>query len=357
MDFTAQFPILTSCSYLNTASSGILSKSLLEWRNHHDLEFYTTGSAFRNNQADFLQEVRATVSGFFGAGIRHTFLTPNFSFGFNTFLSGLPASSRFLLLQEDYPSVNYAVESHGFSTAYLPVNQYLEERIIEKINQFQPSVFAFSLVQYTTGRKLSLEFIKKLKGMFPDVLLVADGTQYCGTESFNFEQSGLDVLIASGYKWMLAGYGNGFCLLKDQAATLLYPQAHKKSFPKESFLKDKEILSFYFEPGHQDTFAFGSLYHSINDLQKIGMAVIEENIRKISQQAKTAFAERGLLEPDIKMASRHSSIFNLNIPDKAYNNLLENKVICIPRGKGIRISFHFYNTQEDLEKLLYFIDK
>ncbi|MEX0362300.1 MAG: aminotransferase, partial [Allomuricauda sp.] len=41
--------------------------------------------------------------------------------------------------------------------------------------------------------------------------------QFCGTQEFNFEESGIDVLGASAYKWLLAGYGNGFFLVKEEA--------------------------------------------------------------------------------------------------------------------------------------------
>ena len=48
----------------------------------------------------------------------------------------------------------------------------------------------------------------------------------------------------------------------------------------------------------------------------------------------------------------HSSIFNIK-GGKLLFKFLQNKDIrCVIRGKGVRVSFHFYNTDEDLKKLI-----
>ena len=357
MSFKEQFPILSRGTYLNTASSGILSTSLLDWRRNHDLEFFNQGSGFRLNQAAFLQQVKEKVADFFGAKAANTFLVPNFSYGFNIFLEGLSGTHRFLLLEEDYPSVNYAVECRGFISDYIQADELLQDTIFEKIDIFKPTVFAFSIVQYTNGFKIDLEFIKKLKAKFPALLIIADGTQYCGTENFNFETSGLDFLAASGYKWMLAGYGNGFVLVKDELASALYIHTEKINPPKELFLQSRSRLSFYFEPGHQDTLSFGSLYQSILLLEKIGKDNVEREIKMLGETAMNAFTIRGLIEDSIVKSGWSSSIFNLNISEQLYQKLLEAQVICLSRGKGTRVAFHFYNTEDDLNHLLSVIDK
>lgn len=357
MNFSQQFPVLNNYTYLNTASSGILSQSLLDWRRDHDVDFFNNGSIFRNDRDKLLSEVKEAVARFFNSKPANSFLIPNFSFGFNTFLDILSKSHRFLLLEDDYPSVNYPVQSRGFIHEYATVNEDLEENILKKIKLFEPTVFAFSIVQYINGIKIDLEFIKKLKKMFPSLLIVADGTQFCGTEFFDFENSGIDVLISSAYKWMLAGYGNGFIFLKNEVIKILFGEAGKIPVPKESFLKGKELTSFYFEPGHQDTLAFGSLLQSILFLEKTDFSEIENRIKKVSVEAKAAFIERGLLDQKVGMRKDHSSIFNLNIDGDIIKKFHKERIVCSERGKGIRVSFHFYNTENDLKHLLKVIDK
>lgn len=357
MNFSEYFPILSNYTYLNTASSGILSQSLLDWRRGHDVHFFNHGSIFRNEKDKLAIETKEAVARLINSKPQNTFLIPNFSFGFNTLLDQLPKSHRFLLLQEDYPSVNYPVQNRGFIHNYTLINEYLEENILEQIKLFEPTVFAFSIVQYVNGIKIDLDFVKKLKKLFPSLLIVADGTQFCGTEIFDFEDSGIDVLISSAYKWMLAGYGNGFICLKDEVIDILYGETEKLPLPMESFLKNKELPSFYFEPGHQDTLALGSLRQSILFYENIGLQLLEERIKKISANAKAAFIERNLLDQKVVNRRDHSSIFNLNIDSNILKKLNAEGIVFSERGAGVRVSFHFYNTDQDLQHLLKIIDK
>ncbi len=356
MDFKEQFPVLKDYTYLNTASSGIIAGSIQQWRRSHDDQFVQQGSKFRLQQADFLQDVRQTVSRFFHGNIENTFLTQNFSLAFNTFLDGLSRSHRFLLIASDYPSVNYPVESRGFSCAYADMDEHLEQNILDKVITFRPTVLAISLVQYINGIKIDLGFLKRLKMENPDLLIVADGTQFCGTEDFNFEQSGLDVLISSGYKWMLAGYGNGFVLIKDT----VYPYLHKErvglALPKEPFLKDRKLLSLCFEPGHLDTLNFGTLKQSILLFEEVGIDFIQNRIETVGKIAKQAFAERGLLSKEVAQRADHSAIFNISADAELIKRIDAADILTLQRGAGLRVAFHFYNDEQDLEKLLKVID-
>jgi selenocysteine lyase/cysteine desulfurase len=356
MDFSDQFPVLDSYTYLNTAGSGILSLDITAWRSAHDQEFLSTGSLFRLKKDEFLQSGRNTIAAFFNGNAGRTYLVPNFSNGFNVFLEGLNGPKRFLLFKEDYPSVNYPVESRGHECAYVQVDELLEQNILETIERFKPDVMAFSLVQYASGIKVDPEFLKRLKADHPNLLIVADGTQFCGTAAFDFERSAIDVLIASGYKWLLSGYGNGFVLLSEKACEMLYTNEKRAGLPTEGFLKGRDTLSLFFEPGHLDTLNFGTLFKSVSYLQAYGIENIESKIIRLRDKARKAFIDRGLLPEAVRSRGNHSAIFNLPLPPEKIKELEENDIILTSRGTGARVSFHFYNSENDLHKLLKVID-
>ncbi|RZM19079.1 MAG: aminotransferase class V-fold PLP-dependent enzyme, partial [Pedobacter sp.] len=336
--------------------SGILSTAAMEWRHNHDLGFMAGGSDFRLKQVDFLQEARVALSRYFNAEEKYTFLVPNFSHGFARLLEGLPNTYRFLLLNEDYPAVNYSVENRGFAVDYVSPDTDVEGNILAQIEKTRPDVLAFSIVQYSNGLKVDLNFLKRLKQLYPELLIVADGTQYCGTEVFDFDASGIDVLIASGYKWMLGGYGNGFMLMKPSVSKDVFTKNQTLGSPKEAFLQDRSVLSLYFESGHQDSLSFGTLYQSILWFEQLGKRMLQDRISDLSLKAKTAFEERNLLAPAISNRTIHSNIFNLLIRDEDYAKLERSNIKYTARGKGIRVSFHFYNTEQDLEHLLSVLD-
>ena len=351
-NFKKQFPLLEQYTYLNTAASGLLSENLLEFRQDHDLDFLIGGSLFRDKRDALFLKVRKAVGDLFGCAPNLVALTPNFSFGFNTLLEGIDHSKKVLLLKNDYPSVNWAVESRGFEVCYAEIDENLERNIAEAVFREKPDVFAFSLVQYINGIKIDPDFLLKLKEDYPELLLFADGTQFCGTEKFDFEASALDVLGASAYKWVNAGYGNGFFLFKEhmeekvQSGEFEIKDLQGKNKPhKGSFIGT-------FEPGHLDTLNFGSLKTAIDLIKQVGISEIENGIKELAAVAKAKLSEKGVLETAVVNRELHSSIFNIKGDDKLFQKLRTNRIICSQRGEGIRVSFHYFNSEEDLENLL-----
>ncbi|KZS39148.1 hypothetical protein AWE51_11360 [Aquimarina aggregata] len=347
-----EFPVLSQYTYLNTASSGLLYDSLLDKRQEHDLDFLIGGSIFRNSQQEFLNGVRTTIANFFDASANNTILTPNFSLAFNTLLNGLEKDKKVLLLDQDYPSINFSVQSKGFEVCFAKVDASLEQNIEKAIQKNKPDIFAFSLVQYINGIAIDLEFVTALKTKYPDILFVADATQFCGTKNFNFKDSQIDILGCSGYKWLLGGYGNGFMLFKDSVLDHLTPVSYKKTALEVDYDPSYTNLQARFECGHLDTYNFGSLKNSLDFLSKVGIKTIEHTIQELTSFAKEEFTKLNLLEHSVLQRQKHSSIFNLNTNEKVFNHLNERNIVTSLRGTGVRISLHFYNTIEDLEVLL-----
>ncbi len=347
-----EFPALLHNTYLNTASSGLLYDSLSENRQEHDLDFLIGGSTFRNQQQDFLNGVRKTIAEFFGNSKEDTVLTPNFSLGFNTILNGLKKNKKILLLDEDYPSINFAVTSKGFKVSYAKVGLNMEQNIETAIEKHKLDIFAFSLVQYINGIAIDLDFLISLKIKYPDLLIIADATQFCGTQVFDFKTSGIDILGSSGYKWLLGGYGNGFILFNTGVLEHITPENYKNTAKNRHYDPSYTSLIARFECGHLDTFNFGSLQYSLDFLNKIGVSTIEKQINKLSAYTKEELSNLGLLDQNIKQRKQHSSIFNIKGDQKLFAYLMSQNIITSLRGSGIRISLHFYNTIEDIDKLL-----
>lgn len=351
MNFKEQFPVLANCTYLNTANSGILSLDLLNWRHEHDITFAQQGSNFRWHKDAFLQGVKETIAGYVHADADYTFLVPNFSFGYNTVLEGLVKQQRFLLLQDDYPSVVYPVVSRGFEYYQIPLADDVEASLLQAIEMHKPTVLACSVVQYMSGAMVSPAFTKVIKERFPDLMIVMDGTQFCGTVQFDFLDSGIDVFIASGYKWLMGGYGNGFVVMRPEMAERLYVEEQKKPGPTEAFLQGRSPLSLSFEPGHQDTLVYGTLQRAVQYIQQLGPAWIEEKVRELSCQAREMFASRGLITGAALHQKQPGYLYTIPATEKLVTALDNANIVYTNRGKVLRMSFHFYNTGEELQLL------
>jgi len=329
-----------------------MGEGLLEWRQGHDLDYLIGGSTMKNKAMAQMNKVKGTVGNFFNCPGEQVALVPNFSLGLNLLLEGLPKDQRILLLKEDYPSLNWPFETRGFPREYVEIDENLEEKIRDRVKGGKIDVLALSLVQWVNGVMIDLEFLRQLKEEFPQLLILADGTQYLGMEEFDFGASGIDILGASAYKWLLAGYGNGFFLVRegvDQRFDL--KGIGHGSVEGDASKRDEITFCKMLEPGHLDTLNFGSLDYALKFLNDIGQDNIGEQVQRLSQRAMEAFEALGLLEAYIPTRKKHSGIFLVKGDDKLLNRLMEQQVVASPRGGGVRLSFHFYNTVEEVDQL------
>ena len=334
-----KFPALENKIYLDTARSGLMFSELLSWRNKHEIDFLNRGSQFTLNHESLLDQTKIEINKFLGSIDLTTFLVQNFSIGLSLLLKAIKSDKTILMIKDDYSSILNQVVSSGIKYNFSNNTFDLETQILKGINKYNPEILIFSIVQHIDGTLIELDFIKQIKKDYPNILIIADGTQFCGTKYFNFKNSSIDVLISSGYKWMLGGYGNGFI-------------SFNKGFLNSYFKLEMKNFLNLFEPGHHDTLSFGSLLFSLKKISNYGIDKIEKQINSLSIYTLDKLKTKKLLDAKILKINNHSNIFNIKGDEKLYKHLLDNNVICSQRGNGIRISINFYNTKSEIDYFL-----
>ncbi|GAB5401565.1 MAG: aminotransferase class V-fold PLP-dependent enzyme [Aureisphaera sp.] len=352
-DLSSLFPVSTEYTYLNTASCGLLSSSLVTWRREHDLQLMKGGSMFRDLHKKHVAEIREEVAQFFYTTPNQVALVPNFSFGLNVLLGGISKGKKVLLLKRDYPSVNWPIENRDFDVCYAELNENLEKNIEAAVQKHRPDILALSIVQYISGIKIDLDFLSDLKRTYPQLTIIGDGTQFLGTTDFNFEKSPFDIVGASAYKWLLSGYGCGLFMIKKGIQENVFLETIGFNSADANFSKRNDIeFVGHLEPGHQDTLNYGSLGESIRFLNSLGRSTIETHLHNLTTKAKNSFLELGLLSEMASQRKNHSTIFNISGDKELFEKMKTEKIVGSLRGQGIRVSFHIYNTEEDLNRLL-----
>lgn len=352
-DFRKHYDALNHYTYLDTASCGLVSSDVTSWRRQYDNKLNGSVSSLGGNMKVHIHRIRQTVADFFGAQTQEVGFVTNFSYGMNMVLEGIPKRQKVLLLTDEYPSVTWPVKHRDFEVFYAKIDENLEQNIEDAIVKHKPDIFIFSIVQWLTGIKIDLEFVKRLKKDHPNILLIADGTQYLGTESFDFEASGIDVLGTSCYKWLTSGFGTGFFIVRESARERIKLRVIG-FFSAETFESNREDTAYmsHFEPGHLDILGFGSLEQSLLLIQSLGEGKIYDHIKYLSNKAKSRFEEKDLLLDHTRLREKHSPIFNLKGDDALFEKLMENNIVCALRGGGIRVGFHYYNNESDLQFLM-----
>lgn len=358
MDYKNYFDIPEGLTYLNTPGNGLMPMSHHQWRRQREQVFFDPCTDIRDQQVSFIKDVKVELAAVFNSSIDNTYCVPNFSFGYNVLLEGLNRNLSFAILEEDYPSLNYPIISRGFKYQTVKTNVgNLEENILETIRNGNVDVLVLSIVQYISGLQLDLSFVKELKRDFPDLIVIGDATQYLGTAPFDFINSGFDAIGGSGYKWMMAGFGNGYIMLSDRLKNLLYADTLSRPRPIEEMWAHKSILDTFFEPGHQDTLAHGTLLASVRFFKQLGLSQMKAYIDDVKDYAYEQFMARNWILPIVAERSCRSSLINLQVPQDIYPTLLKEGIKCFPRGQGIRIGIHLYNDKQDIDYLATVLDK
>ena len=153
------FSIYNKHIYLDTARSSGLFQELLEWRNNHDKKLYKSGSQFRNNNDLFIKNVKNSISSFFHTEQSNVYLTQSFSSGFKSLLSILNPNLKFLLINNDYPSIIQQVKINGFDYKLINNDYNIEQLILESIEMSKPQVLVLSIVQYIDGLLMIIKSI------------------------------------------------------------------------------------------------------------------------------------------------------------------------------------------------------
>ena len=337
------FPVLNSCTYLNTAYVGLLSTQLFEFRNKLEKEYLTEGDKFKIDNHERINDFRETISKFINSSKENTFFTSNFSTGYRYVLDLLPKESKVLALENDYNSLIGGLNERDFLVDYIPITSDFEVQIENKLYKNEYGVLAISLVQFLSGIKVDFSALRKIKEKYPKLIIIGDSTQFIGSDFFDFNNSPFDVVIGSGYKWMLAGFGNAY-------------MAVSHNFFKQTKSSSKDIYKKVYT-GHINFLGSASLDFAIKFLQNNDF----NNLIKIKKDLGCFLREElkvlNLLDPVVKKREDHSSIYTIPGDQILYETLQNKGVRCALRGGGVRVAVHFYNEEFEINKLIKILKK
>lgn len=350
-DIRSQYPVLDRYTYLDTASSGLLNTRTTAWRRTYDQAFAMQGSSFRDGLIEELDGVRVTIGRVFGAKLEEVALVSSFSIGMNMIAESLPATARVLTLQGDYPSLTMPLQSRGFAIETVPMFDLSEAGIATRIHDLKIDILAMSMTQWISGITFDVAFFAKLKVDFPQLLIIVDGTQSIGTAPFDFANSGVDIMITSAYKWLGGGYGCGFLLCSDYGLSQLHIKYSGNATVMTRLLGAHNYPLQQLEPGHLDYLNMGSMKLGIEQLESIGLDEIQRYISKVSLHAKSMLVNMGFLPPTTLGGSIHRGIIHF-ISSQRLVDFLREQDILVSYRNGLRLSIHYYNTEDDINQLV-----
>ena len=336
MTFQDDFPALKTCTYFNTAYVGLMSQSLFDFRTGYEKNHLLNADQYKIDAYDRLDQTHQAISSFIGSKKGQTYFVSNFSVGIRFVLDSLFDGSNVLYLKDDYHSLVDAIEERDFNHFSLKIDEQLEDKIELALSKNSFHAFVFSIVQFTHGFKFDFDFLKQLKEKYPKLLVIGDATQHIGADLFDFNSSPFDAVVCSGYKWLLAGFGNGFIALSDQ-----FFEETKSS--REDF--QHKVFSGHFNILGAASLVFALDYLKANNFEKL----VQKN-KFLSEKLRDELIKIGCI-PEFHKRKPKSTIVSIFAEEALLKKLEEQGIRSSLRGKYLRFSIHFYNTIQEIEKL------
>lgn len=232
------------------------------------------------------------------------------------------------------------------------------EKIFDAVDR-RTTLVSISSVEFINGFRHDLarlgEFCRKR-----NILFFVDAIQSLGVIPMDVEEYNIDFLAADGHKWLLSIEGIGCLFVSRRVMDMIRPIEYGWHSVKNRF--DFERIDFTldetakkFEPGSFNTLSISVFNKSLELIDDTGVHAINEQVNNLIDYL---FQK---IEPPWEVITppeenERSGIFTFIIPGVdpqiLWKKLLEKKVVASPRGGGIRVSPHFYNSYDDIEIFL-----
>ena len=366
-EIRALFPTTQTHAFLNHAAVAPFSRPVAEAMQQTIAWRLNLGPLEADEEEWATTHARRSAARLIGAEEEEICLTRNTSHGLNIVAAGLPwqPGDNLVTAQTEFPANVYPwknLERQGVTVRLAPArdNRVLVDDVAALMDE-RTRLVAISFVEFATGYRNDLAALAELC-QARGVLLCVDGIQGVGALPLDVGQVPLDFLAVGGPKWLMGPIGTGFLFIRRQ-------HLHTLDLAMAGWMGTTDIHQHFrydlpwrddarrFEEGSLNVVGAAGLDAAIKLLLSVGLETIEERILTLTDHLIEGLRQRGyrIISP---IAHRHerSGIVSFQHPrhDPAdlERRLTEAHVVISRRGAFIRVSPHFYNNEDDIDRLL-----
>lgn len=355
------FPILERVNYLNSCSLGALSleaeKRLSEFT---DLWHRMGASAWYEHWLGTIEELREKVAGTFHTDPTTVALLPSTSAALAVIAESLEDRQRrrVITTELDFPTLLYQWKVRpDLELVVLESDDGVRvdpQKFADAVDE-RTLMIATSHVFFTTGHIQDLSALSSV-AHGAGALCLIDGYQGAGQMPVDLPSTGVDFYTSGPLKWLCGGPGLAYLYVREPLNAELEPRI-------TSWFASKD--QFHFNPGafryHDDarrfelgTPALPTVHTALgghDTVMAFGMSQVRERNRMLTERLIEACRARGLrlrMSPD---PETRSAILLIEDEDPAtvVRGLAEQSVIVDHRPGVVRVSPHFYNTEDEID--------
>jgi selenocysteine lyase/cysteine desulfurase len=358
------FPITKTAIYLNHAAISPLSTRVNQAVQEH-LDYRT------NSVADLFphlvqerESLKKNLAKMINAGPQDIAIVSNTSEGLNWLANGIrwKAGDRIILFENEFPANIYPflnLERYDVECVIVPNRNgkiYVED-IVDRINE-RTKLLAISFVEFLSGFRNDLVEIGKLCKKNGTIFSV-DGIQGVGALAVDVQAAQIDFLSNGGHKWLMGPQGCGFIYVNSQLQRKLIPIFAGWLSVKDSWNFLDYSLDFLedagkYEIGTPNFMGIIGARAASDLLLEINAAEIENYLLQLGDILLSGLSELGLSYIGSMRKEERSGIYSFTFKnaEDAFKYLEQQHVHISLRNDALRISPHFYNSEDEIEELI-----
>jgi len=190
--------------------------------------------------------------------------------------------------------------------------------------------------------------------------VILDVFQGTGTIPVDVRTLGVDFAVGGVLKWLCGGPGVAYLYVREDLRSKLNPGltgwvAHQRPFAFEPGAIDRRHDSFGFLNGTPHIPALYACQPGLKILNEVGIAAIREKSMRMTKRLFEGAQSRGWRVNTPENPAERAGTISIDCPNAAAvsRELLAREILIDYRPKaGIRISPHFYNTEEECDHAL-----
>lgn len=317
-----------------------------------------------------LQRAREAAASLIGAPPGSVALVTNTSHGVNIAARTLPFGAGDVVLSTagEFPANVYpwmaAARARGAEFRLLPlVNGLPDEAAMLKAIEADPRVrgVAISWVSFWNGYRFDVEAIGAACRAAGKWCFV-DAIQGVGAACLDVVRAQVDVLACGGQKWLLAPMGTGFCYVRPDLIASLEP-AEVGWMSQPATADFNRFLDYdpawyddakRFEVGSLDFVGFAAMAESVGLFLEVTPQVAAARVQSLADRIVDFALGRDVRLVTPADQARRAGVIALRPADvaAASQRLAGARVAHAVREGNIRISPHFYNTADEVDRAL-----
>jgi selenocysteine lyase/cysteine desulfurase len=359
----SQFPITKNRVFLNHAAQSPLPKTVADAMH----KYIDESSSFATYAKEYEDLGKPFFAKLINAETGEIAVVENTSVGMNIAANVLhpKPGSKIVTTDLEYLSVVYPFLRKRLGVKVEYVKNVKGKVLLEDVERAvddETAAVAISQVEYANGFRHDMQAISEIAHEHGAYVIV-DAIQSAGAVSVDVKRDNIDFLTASCYKWLLSPPGTGYLYVREELIQKFEPPFAGWASVKQEIFNTTDFWDIWklelsetatrFEVGSPSYISLVGAREALKLLLRVGIPNIERRILGLTDRLIDSIRDMNLdLQTPEEKACRSGIVnFRVENPRQVAEELGRKGIIVSARSNGIRVSPHFYNTEEEIDAL------